>query len=364
MSIRRRKGSGVWFIDLRTPSGERVRRSTETKDRRAAQEYHDRLKADLWRQDKLGETPDRVFEEAAVRFLKLCEGQRDYAGKLRHVAYWREQFSGRSVRTITADEIFDALPTHRVINGKPARPLAAGTRNRYVNTIRRMLNLCVEWEWIDRVPKLARFEEPDVRIRWETPEVIATMINALRLPWMRDAAIVAVATGMRESELFGLRISQIDLVRRNAWITHAEAKSKRARSVPLNQDAIGILERRIRTATDLVFTRDYTRGDGPPKLIKQIDKRDFARACRAAGMVDFNWHDLRHTWASWHVQRGTPLMVLKELGGWETIAMVQKYAHLAPSHLAQHANTVTFWAHSVEQQQNARSGETTQSLAT
>ncbi|MGU7816428.1 tyrosine-type recombinase/integrase [Burkholderia sp. AW49-1] len=318
----------------------------------------------MWRQDKLGETPDRVFEEAAVRFLKLCEGQRDYAGKLRHVAYWREQFAGRTVRTITADEIFDALPTHRVINGKPARPLAAGTRNRYVNTIRRMLNLCVEWEWIDRVPKLARFEEPDVRIRWETPEVIATMINALRLPWMRDAAIVAVATGMRESELFGLRVSQIDLVRRNAWITHAEAKSKRARSVPLNQDAIGILERRVRTATDLVFTRDYTRGDGPPKLIKQIDKRDFARACKAAGMLDFNWHDLRHTWASWHVQRGTPLMVLKELGGWETIAMVQKYAHLAPSHLAQHANTVTFWAHSVEQQQNARSGETTQSLAT
>jgi len=44
------------------------------------------------------------------------------------------------------------------------------------------------------------------------------------------------------------------------------------------------------------------------------------------------------------VQRGTPLMALKELGGWETISMVQKYAHLAPSHLAQHAGAVTFWA--------------------
>ncbi|MBU9164232.1 site-specific integrase [Burkholderia multivorans] len=180
---------------------------------------------------------------------------------------------------------------------------------------------------------------------------------------MRDAAIVAVATGMRESELFGLRVTQVDLAQRNAWITHAGAKSKRARPVPLNDDAMSVLERRMRTATDLVFTRGYTRGDGPPKLIRQIDKRDFARACQAAGMVNFNWHDLRHTWASWHVQRGTPLMVLKELGGWETIAMVQKYAHLAPSHLAQHAGTVTFWAQSGVEQQKTPLSEAAQSLA-
>jgi hypothetical protein len=37
-------------------------------------------------------------------------------------------------------------------------------------------------------------------------------------------------------------------------------------------------------------------------------------------------------------------MELKELGGWEAIQMVQKYAHLAPSHLARHAETVTFWS--------------------
>ncbi|AJX78379.1 tyrosine-type recombinase/integrase [Burkholderia pseudomallei] len=349
MPIRKDKKSGIWHLDICPPSGARIRRSTETRDRKAAQEYHDRLKAELWRQDKLGEKADRTFEEAAVRFLQQCVGQRDYAGKLRHVLYWREQFGATPVRLLTAERIFDALPTHKRVNGKPARPLSPGTRNRYINTIRRLLNLCVEWEWLDRTPKLRRFEEPDVRVRWETPEVIITMINALRLPWMRDAAIVAVATGMRESELFGLTVSQIDLAQRNAWITHAEAKSKRARSVPLNEDAISVLERRMRTATDLVFTREYTRGDGPPKLIRQIDKRDFARACRAAGMIDFHWHDLRHTWASWHVQRGTPLMVLKELGGWETIAMVQKYAHLAPSHLAQHADTVKFLSMSAEE---------------
>jgi hypothetical protein len=59
---------------------------------------------------------------------------------------------------------------------------------------------------------------------------------------------------------------------------------------------------------------------------------------------DFWFHDLRHTWASWHVQSGTPLFVLKELGGRKTLEMVKKYAHLAPEHLAHHANAVMFWS--------------------
>ncbi|MBM5577851.1 tyrosine-type recombinase/integrase [Burkholderia pseudomallei] len=146
-------------------------------------------------------------------------------------------------------------------------------------------------------------------------------------------------------------------------MAHAEAKSKRARAVPLTQDMISALEQRRRTTTDLVFTREYTRGDGPPKLIRQIDKRDFASACRATGMVDFHGHDLRHTWANWHVQHDTPLMVLKELGGWETIAMVQKYAHLAPSHLAQHADTVKFLSMSAEEAIKTPLSEAAQILA-
>ena len=44
----------------------------------------------------------------------------------------------------------------------------------------------------------------------------------------------------------------------------------------------------------------------------------------------------RHTWASWHVQSGTPLHVLQELGGWETAEMVRRYAHLSSEHLAQY----------------------------
>ncbi|OWF81559.1 hypothetical protein B4900_03200 [Yersinia rohdei] len=55
---------------------------------------------------------------------------------------------------------------------------------------------------------------------------------------------------------------------------------------------------------------------------------------------NFRFHDLRHTWASWLVQAGVPLSALQEMGGWESIEMVQRYAPLAPRHLSAHAKQI------------------------
>jgi integrase len=51
-------------------------------------------------------------------------------------------------------------------------------------------------------------------------------------------------------------------------------------------------------------------------------------------LIHFRFHDLCHTWASWHVMHGTSLQELMELGGWKSYEMVLRYAHLAPEHLA------------------------------
>lgn len=68
--------------------------------------------------------------------------------------------------------------------------------------------------------------------------------------------------------------------------------------------------------------------------MKQVSTKAWKKALKRAGIEDFRWRDLRHTWASWHVQSGTPLHVLQELGGWQTATMVRRYAHLAVDHLA------------------------------
>jgi hypothetical protein len=83
-------------------------------------------------------------------------------------------------------------------------------------------------------------------------------------------------------------------------------------------------------------------------------------ACRKAEIEDFRWHDIRHTWASWHVQQGTPLYALKELAGWEALEIVKRYAHLAPEHLKQYADRVTLGAALMAQIRHADgSGEET-----
>jgi len=64
------------------------------------------------------------------------------------------------------------------------------------------------------------------------------------------------------------------------------------------------------------------------------------RAMRRAEVVNFRFHDLRHTWASWHVMAGTGQQELMELGGWKSYEMVLRYAHLTPEHLSNAASRI------------------------
>lgn len=71
--------------------------------------------------------------------------------------------------------------------------------------------------------------------------------------------------------------------------------------------------------------------------MRRTNGKAWRDALNRAGIADFRWHDLRHTWATRLMQAGVPLHALMELGGWQDIAMVRKYAHLAPETLAQYA---------------------------
>jgi len=124
-----------------------------------------------------------------------------------------------------------------------------------------------------------------------------------------------------------VRWSAVDLDRRLAWVHPDEAKARKAIPVPLNGEAVSILQKQIGKHRDIVFT---FKG----REIEQVSTAAWYKALRRAGIHNFRWQDLRHTWASWHVQGGTPLHVLQELGGWASYAMVQRYAHLAAEHLA------------------------------
>jgi len=144
----------------------------------------------------------------------------------------------------------------------------------------------------------------------------------------------ALATGLRQRNVSYLEWTQVDMARRVAWIHPDQAKARKAIAVPLNKDAMAVLEARRGISAQWVFT-----WGGKP--VRQVNTKSWRAAVEKAGLVDFRWHDLRHTWASWHVQAGTPLYALQEMGGWSSVEMVRRYAHLAAEHLVDYAENIT-----------------------
>ncbi len=91
-----------------------------------------------------------------------------------------------------------------------------------------------------------------------------------------------------------------------------------------------VIQQQIRKHDTHVFT--YKRNP-----VALANNHAWEKALIRASITDFRWHDLRHTLASWHVQNGTPLYVIKELGGWADLTMVLRYAHLSSKHLEKYA---------------------------
>jgi integrase len=184
----------------------------------------------------------------------------------------------------------------------------------------------LDWEWLDKMPRIRLLPEPSRRIRWITREEVARL--HLELPDHLKAMVTfSLETGLRQANVTGLQWSQIDLTRRCAWIHPDQAKARRAIAVPLSKAAVVIIRGQLGKHDTHVFT--YHR-----KPVQEVNTKAWRQALQRAGIKDFRWHDLRHTWASWHVQAGTPPNVLQELGGWESAEMVRRYAHLSSDHLA------------------------------
>ncbi|WP_392564357.1 site-specific integrase [Orbus wheelerorum] len=336
MSIKKR--GETWHIDIVAPDGSRIRRSTGTPEKRKAQEYHDKLKHELWAVTKLNKRPTRIFEEAIILMLRDSEHQARFDYKQAHAEYFLSIFSGRDLSSITGEELTNSIPDFHAITKKP---IANGTKNRYRSTILRVFSLAYKMNWIDGVPYIPRFSEPKVKVSWITKEKANMLIHHLKLNWMKDVCFFALSTGARMSEILSLTWANVDFVNKIAKVTEDNAKSGRARALLLNSDAIDLLRKlRFKNHCGFVFTRSTN------KRVYDIDRRDFKNACELAGIEKFTFHDLRHTWASWHAQAGTPLYTLQNLGGWETLEMVKKYAHLNADHMLKFADNVTFTAQS------------------
>lgn len=204
------------------------------------------------------------------------------------------------------------------------------TANRFLALVRSILKRAVEeWDWLEKAPKVKLFKESEGRVRFITPEQVQALLQELPAH-QKDMVLFALQTGLRQSNVLKLEWLQVNLEQEHMWVNAADSKNRKPIAVPLNREALAVLHRQLGKHPKRVFT--YL---GKP--ISNANTHAWKNALKRAGIEDFRWHDLRHTWASWHRMNGTPTYELQQLGGWKTGAMVERYAHLASDHLAKAA---------------------------
>jgi integrase len=254
-----------------------------------------------------------------VRYLSGKQHLRSIAD-VRRICRRLDPYLGElQLREITGDVIW------RITQGELKRGNQPATVNRYLATIRNLLRIARdEWQWIEVIPKIRLLSGEAERDRWLTQDEADRLVVAAA-PHLKALIRFALATGCRAREITGLEWDRVDLKRRTAWLN--QTKNGTPRGVPLNRDAVEVLE--AERDKHPVFCFTYR----SEPIAWEMTNSAWHTAIEKAGIMDFRFHDLRHTWASWHRQAGTSCDELKELGGWKSRVMVDRYAKFATEHL-------------------------------
>lgn len=304
-----------------------IHESTDFTDRARAQEVHDRRRLELLDEARLGRKPDYTWDEAAGEWLLQHAGKRSL-DKDREILRWLHPYlSGQRLSQIDRDLI-------EKIRRAKLKATSPSTVNRYMALVRSILRAAWrDWEWTESVPKIGMSRVDNARMVTLSRDQAERLLAELP-PHLASMARFTLETGLRRHNVTHLRWEQVDLERRLLWITGERMKGGKPLGIPLSETALQVLRQQQGAHPAYVFVYQ-----GHP--VYQTSTRAFKAAAQRVGLPDLRWHDLRHIWASWLAQDGTPILALQELGGWQSEAMVRRYAHFSVEHLRPYVDRTT-----------------------
>ena len=326
----RQKGT-KWQVDV-TVAGVRAPRvscDTHTEAKRVEADFKAKLMA--------GVPPDRLVTSAPSQ--STLKGTLGMAVDVAHRTKWQgRKAEASSLRNADAwclelgrDFPLDKLTSEKigeVCDGWGAAGNAAGTINRKLAALSVVLKLAVEDGLVARVPRLPKRKEYEGRLRYYSEAEEMSLLQHVTGDFdMTSLFIVAVETGMRQSEILGLTVRDIDLTR--GLVLLGETKGNKRRSVPLTRRALATLRKIIGNK------RDHDKLFPPRITCRHISRVIHAWRHKQGIPADDEacFHTFRHTTCSRLVQRGVPLTVVKSFMGHSEISTTMRYAHLAPDSL-------------------------------
>ena len=331
--------SEAWEVDIhyRHPDGraQRVRRIAPGTSKREALAFERQLLASLvsgtYNTHNPADTP--TLSEFAVEWM------RDYVEVNCKPTTQRTRRS--ALRSRIEPELgalrLDAIGRRDIARWKSSMMrdgLKPKTINNHLGVLSALLSTAVEWEVLERVPKIVWLDVPKPDVDFLDFDESDRVVESCEERW-RPLLITALKTGMRLGELAALRHGDVDLVRGQLRVIRAATrgivstpKGGRSRTIPMSDGLVEVLTahmRRSKLRGELVFSTD-----AGEILTRDRVKRVIPRACRLAGLREVGWHVMRHTFASHLAMQGVPLKVIQELLGHATLEMTMRYAHLAP----------------------------------
>jgi integrase len=302
--IKRAGKNGIsWVVDYFTPEGKRRRKFFPLK--KDAEAYLGKV-VSAKREGRYHDVFDVkketlvTFNELADRYVENYGGQRSFERFKSHVVRdLRAEFGDRRLSEITYLDLETYRNRRKGTPTKAGKPRTDASVNRDMAIIGHMLSKAVEWGMLEISPfkkgKRLMFKENNHRLRFLSDAEVEALIKACS-PHLRPIVEVAFLSGMRRGELLGLKWEEI----RNGFIYLTETKSGKARQIPIN-DRLAEVLKEVRREKQLKSPHVFCDSQG--RRFFEV-KRSFASACRRAGLEDFRFHDLRHTFASHLVMNG------------------------------------------------------------
>ncbi len=312
MSIVRRRDT--WYLDI-TFKGKRIRSTCGTSDKKKAQEYHDKYKARLWRQEYLPETVSHSWDEAVVRWLELKRDKRSLGKDQQMIDCLSVYLKGKQLDEITTDTLITIM-----VNIQTNKRLNGSTINRYLSLVRGILRAAVKWGWLRHPPAVfLRKEKP--REVYLTADQISKLLDYLS-GGLRLVVEFALATGLRRSNIVALSKDRVEYIPDKGYFLNYPSegmKSGKPFRVPLSGRAVELIKK-----ANYSFTLTWR------------EVKEFQKACKELGFGYIRFHDLRHTYASLKASQGVPLDVIKELMGHHSIHTTLRYRHLTVDNLREY----------------------------
>ena len=314
--------SGVWSVRYADSTG-RIRRE-KVGNRGAAIKLYQKRKTQVLQREKLPEnfkTKPVEMSDLIRDAVEHCRNNnRGYAqDRLRLLAILRE-FGGHPAASITPQEI------ERWLTGNG---WSAGTINRFRATLSLVFRLGIANRRTESNPvKLVRRKkENNGRVRFLSADEERSLRAVLKsgYPQHMPELDVALNTGLRRGEQYSLTWNDVDFATR--LLSVSQTKNGETRHIPLNAVALSAFHQLHQKLSGEGYVFTNRQGD---RLLK--GRHRFEPAVREAGIKNFSWHCLRHTFASRLVMAGVDLRTVQQLMGHKTIQMTIRYAHLAPEH--------------------------------